>query len=165
MDTWGKQTSYMFEGKSYNISWNINVRTANQGEKRTFDGLNNYMEVRATNDVSGVAHSNWGHIRGVGRNGMSLAEDNPMPHEFGHMLGLKDHYHKIERSLYVTDEGWEGNIMAAPAGKGQVDLRNLDILLPQFIIQSDNFSEMNKDVPWRKYMKASFYINKDNKEK
>ena len=90
-----------------------------------------------------------------------------MPHEFGHMLGLKDHYRNIEgngNKPYI-DEGWEGNIMAAPAGKGQVDLRNLDILLPQFIIQSDNFLEMNKDVPWRKYMKASFYINKNSKEK
>ena len=167
MNTWGKQTSYEFQGKNYNVSWDINVRAGYQGEERTFNGSNNYMEVRMTNKVSGVADSNWGYIRGVGRNGMSLMEDNPMPHEFGHMLGLKDHYHYIEgngNNPYLIDEGWDGNIMAAPAGKGLVEEKNLDILLSKPIQQYEQFIEMNKDVPWVKYMKRIFSINQNNKE-
>ena len=167
MNTWGKQTSYEFQGKNYNVSWDINVRAGYQGEERTFNGSNNYMEVRMTNKVSGVADSNWGYIRGVGRNGMSLMEDNPMPHEFGHMLGLKDHYHYIEgngNNPYLIEEGWDGNIMAAPAGKGLVEEKNLDILLSKPIQQYEQFIEMNKDVPWVKYMKRIFLINQNNKE-
>ena len=54
--------------------------------------------------------------------------------------------------------------MAAPAGKGLVEEKNLDILLSKPIQQYEQFIEMNKDVPWVKYMKRIFSINQNNKE-
>jgi hypothetical protein len=42
---------------------------------------------------------------------MSLCEYNPLIHEFGHLIGLKDRYRNDRTFL-----GWEGNIMANVPG-------------------------------------------------
>ena len=60
----------------------------------------------------------------MGRNGRSLSEDDPAPHEVGHILGLPDQY---------TDEsgpnkGWEHNIMGNSMN-GTLDNRNITDIL------------------------------------
>ena len=57
-------------------------------------------------------------------------QGNPMVHEFGHFLGLKDHYHlssnkqEREKGKQYPDLGWENNIMGTTANRGIVEQRN-----------------------------------------
>lgn len=113
-----------------------------------------------------VKRTQFGVLRGFGRNGMDIRDDNPAPHEFGHMLGLKDKYSK-SKEAYGTpiNDIWEKNIMANPAGKGMVEKKNLDILLLSLIEKYGYDININRDVPWLNYMKSMFYINETNREK
>lgn len=61
-----------------------------------------------------------------------MSADDPAPHEFGHLLGLKDRYKGVFESFFSGDgpePGWAGNIMGEPAGAGAVDQRNIDPIL------------------------------------
>ena len=89
-----------------------------------------------------VKRTQSGVLRGFGRNGMDIRDDNPAPHEFGHMLGLKDKYSK-SKEAYGTpiNDIWEKNIMANPAGKGMVEKKNLEAVLISF----DKFVKHNLD--------------------
>jgi hypothetical protein len=100
MNNWGQMNTYVYDQFIYHLDWNINVRVAKEGEKMVYDGTNNFMEV--TDKGSKVENSNHGKIRGKGWNEKTLEETNPMSHEFGHMLGLKDKYQKIYKNDYVT---------------------------------------------------------------
>ena len=76
-------------------------------------------------DPSGMdtykVNTNTGIIRSIGFYGRELADDNPMAHEFGHMLVLKDRY--VNKT--VPPE-WKGNVMAEPATENvKVDSRNM----------------------------------------
>ncbi|UKI44249.1 MAG: hypothetical protein L6U16_00950 [Porphyromonadaceae bacterium] len=74
-----------------------------------FNGKNNYLKVAGPKDQgrSYVKNSNYGKIRSS-----DIENSNPMSHEFGHLLGLKDRYKGTH-----TDLTWEFNIMGEPAGK------------------------------------------------
>ena len=166
MATWGKQTTYEYQDKTYNLQWDIKVY-ANQDEEPNFNGVNNYMEVKMDPKTNSyVKRTQSGVLRGFGRNGMDIRDDNPAPHEFGHMLGLKDKYSK-SKEAYGTpiNDIWEKNIMANPAGKGMVEKKNLDILLLSLIEKYGYDININRDVPWLIYMKSMFYINEINREK
>ncbi len=60
----------------------------------------------------------------AGKYGVWLGE-SVAAHEFGHLLGLNDRYHK-ENGAMVSDKGWENNIMGAESEIMRVDQRNLD---------------------------------------
>jgi len=153
MDNWGKMNTYVYDEVIYQIAWNINVRVAEEGESMNFNGINNYLEV--TNDISKVGNSNFGKIRSEGWYGMSFEETNPMSHEFGHIIGLLDRYEQQQPM-----KGWEGNIMAESAGKGIVEMRNLDIFLPKAIDYLNFANKWSSNAPWIKYS-----INNNNREK
>ena len=167
MATWGKQTTYEYQDKTYNLQWDINVYATGKDEEPNFNGVNNYMEVKMEPKTNSyVKRSQYGVLRGFGRNEMDIRDDNPAPHEFGHMLGLKDKYSK-SKEAYGTpiNDIWEKNIMANPAGKGMVEKKNLDILLLSLIEKYGYDININRDVPWLNYMKSMFYINETNREK
>ena len=159
MDNWGKMNTYVYDQFIYHLDWNINVRVAEEGEKMVYDGTNNFMEV--TDEGSWVKNSNHGKIRGKGWNEKPLEETNPMSHEFGHMLGLKDKYQKIGGKDYVTLKGWKGNVMGEASGEGQVEMKNLDILLPKAIEWLNFVSEYLGIVPW---LNSGYFINNNNRE-
>ena len=164
MNTWGKRNSYEYQGKTYNLSWDVNVRAAYNGEETDFNGLNNYMKVEMEpGTISRVALTNQGFLRGIGRNGLDIKEDNPAPHEFGHIIGLSDKYVKNgSRKNQPVDDSWSNNIMGA--WKGKVEKKNLDILLTQPIELHESLLRLNKDVPWADMMKTTYYINDKNRE-
>lgn len=97
-DVWGEVKKVSFKGEEYDVVWDVDVRVMASGEKKVFDGVNNYMEVfdpdtrTPENRRSKVRNSKEGEIRSKSTFGISLEYDNPMPHELGHMLGLMDRY-------------------------------------------------------------------------
>jgi RHS repeat-associated protein len=163
MNNWGQMNTYVYDQFIYHLDWNINVRVAKEGEKMVYDGTNNFMEV--TDKGSKVENSNHGKIRGKGWNEKTIEETNPMSHEFGHMLGLKDKYQKIYKNDYVTLKGWKGNIMGEYSGEGQVEMKNLDILLPKAIKW---FNLANEGVliafPCSESNNYLYFINNNNRE-
>ena len=149
--TWGKLKSFTdANGKAYNVSFQFEVSVDNSIDLDKGvnvpeqDGYHNYMQVvnvQYENGSSNYASSGvnkqtgyTGHIRAYGVNFMSLAETNPMSHEFGHMLGLVDRYSYLipETKAYpIADEGWEGQIMAEDAGAGTASVRSITgVLVP-----------------------------------
>ena len=136
-ETWGTITSYTdYLGKTYTVNWNVNVEAfPNYNPKNMdFNGINNYIKVFNGINEKGeinsyIKGSNKGEIRNNGYDGALLVENNPMPHEFGHILGLSDKYiTKGNNYGKPVSPEWEGNIMAEPAGKGYVGKLNADIL-------------------------------------
>lgn len=103
-----------------------------------FDPTNrdNFIEVvnsdKITSEVVGFDEGKW---RGKGRLGKSLDQDNPAPHEFGHILGLRDRYDKVTKKPY---RGWELNIMGS-SKDGNVELRNIEQILNDVFIKYDDW--------------------------
>ncbi len=60
----------------------------------------------------------------AGKYGVWLG-DSVAPHEFVHLLGLNDRFHKKNGTM-VSDKGWENNIMGAVSKTMRVDQRNLN---------------------------------------
>ena len=164
MATWGKQTTYEYQDKTYNLQWDINVYAAGKDEEPNFNGVNNYMKVEMDSETtSRVKYTNQGFLRGEGRNGFNIRDDNPAPHEFGHIIGLADKYIKNgPQENQPVDDSWSNNIMGAWNGK--VEKKNLDILLTQPIELYEFLMKWYKDVPWVDYMKTTYYINDKNRE-
>ena len=164
MATWGKQTTYEYQGKTYNLQWDIKVYAAGKDEEPNFNGVNNYMEVDMDPEtISKVKYTNQGFLRGFGRNGFNIRDDNPAPHEFGHIIGLSDKYIKDgPQENQPVDDSWSNNIMGA--WKGKVEKKNLDLLFAKPIQAHTDMLDFYKKVPWAKYMKSTFKINKKNRE-
>lgn len=132
MEQWGAISSFTaIDGTEYSVTWNIDVSVNNDidldaGDIPKQDGYHNYMQVMCEEYSNGkhVAQSGLnirtgytGHVRSYSREGLSLYFDNPMPHEFGHMLGLIDRYYgnknirKGPQAYGNVLPGWEGHIM------------------------------------------------------
>ncbi len=162
MDNWGSITSFDDGGNDYNISWDINVRVAEKGEERDYNGIKNYYEVIDVESNSYVKNSNNGAIRSEGRNGKSLESDNPMSHEFGHILGLSDKYitnRKDPNYGKPINSSWEGNIMAEKAGEGIVTKNNMNTILIPAIIRHSIINSLQNRTD-----KTKYHINSQNKE-
>ena len=87
----------------------------------------NFIKIDENAKRSYVYGGDEGVWRGNGRNGKTLAEDDPAPHEVGHLLGLGDKYQDINGKS-VMFKGWENNIMAN-GQKGIVEQRNINDIL------------------------------------
>ena len=166
MDNWGKMTTYIDgSGKNYHITWCVNVMATKKSLRKSemnFNGKNNYLKVAGPKDQgrSYVKNSNYGKIRSS-----DIENSNPMSHEFGHLLGLKDRYKGTH-----TDFTWEFNIMGEPAGKGRVENRNIDQLLENPIKMNTLF-ELGSSLIYRftgKYFwkkTLNYYINFNNAQR
>ena len=126
-EVWGKLNGYTdypvsrFFPVKYEVKWDVNVRKAEPGEEenKDFNGINNYMKVISTpltedDKVASVGRCHDGKIRSFGHNEKKLSDDNPMAHEFGHMLGLADRYSKINGKK-ITHKRFEFDVMGVPA--------------------------------------------------
>lgn len=119
--SWGAFNEVKIGGKWYNLDWNVSVTNIGVSDGEFDQDGNNYMEV--SNKTSEIKNWYKGRIR-IPRG----AADTPMAHEFGHMIGLRDRYNKLNGRTY-PEEGWEGNIMAEEVGFGVVEPRNLEEVL------------------------------------
>lgn len=136
MGAWNKGWTYTDKnGQAYNVKFNVTVQMYNPADASASPGLfsgannpwntDNYIQVNANDKTSFVRGGDEGEWRGQGRNGQTFAQDNPAPHEFGHILGLMDRYLKGGG----TQAGWAGNIMAEPAMMGAVEQKNIDAIM------------------------------------
>jgi hypothetical protein len=136
MKEWNQGFSYTDSktGENYKVSFDVKVQVYDKENSQNKPGLfsdknnpfstANFIEVGATsNDVSRsyVNGGDEGKWRGYGT--------DPSSHEFGHLIGLDDHYSDSKG----IESGWKGNIMAEPAGKGNVQQKNIDALASPLI--------------------------------
>ena len=87
---WGSVKEYEHDGTTYNVIWDVRVKVMDKNGTKVWNGINNYMEVMTNDITSEISDFRDGKIRNADRGGTELAIDNPMSHEFGHMLGLDD---------------------------------------------------------------------------
>lgn len=130
---WGNNYAIKHNGTTYNVCFNINMSLYADEEKSNPVFIpdawnpysrNNYIKVTDDDRRSGVYGSDEGVWRSRGRNGKSLSDDDPAPHEIGHILGLHDQY----TDKNGIKKGWEKNIMGDSKG-GKVDNRNIKDIL------------------------------------
>ncbi len=57
--------------------------------------------------------------------------DDPAPHEFGHLLGLKDKYFVDKNNVAHEYDGYVGDIMATPYPNGNVQQKEINGILDQ----------------------------------
>ena len=161
MANWGSMKTYEHEGTTYNLTWDVNVRAVSKNFKHDYDGKSNYLGV-IDGTKSYVIGTNQGEIRSNGRNVKNLTDDNPMSHEFGHIIGLYDKYVK-ELNKPITPY-WEGNVMAEEAGMGKVEKKNLDILFGKIMEAYKENNESSWNRFWNSLFGFEYYINNQNRE-
>lgn len=132
-------------GTNFDVSVKVNIALYDGKEKNnpyiipeTWNPFNrdNFIKVEANDKRSYVKGGDEGTWRSYGRNGMTLAEDDPAPHEVGHLLGLNDKYKDV-KGKSIPNIGWENNIMGN-SRYGKVDKRNIEGIL------KDAMKEYNK---------------------
>ena len=129
MNEWNRGFVYIDEKtrEKYKVIFDVNVKMYDTNNPNNSPGYlsdrynpfstNNYVEIGATgNDVkrSFVIGGDEGKWRGYGL--------DPSVHEFGHLIGLRDHY-SDESGI---ENGWSGNVMSEPAGYGLVEQKNIN---------------------------------------
>ena len=114
----------------------------------------NFIEIGANGKRSYVLGGDEGVWRSQGRNGKTLAQDDPAPHEIGHILGLDDRY-SDKNGRSVPDKGWENNIMGN-SKSGKVEQRNIDGILKDAMKAYDKWVQKNNGKTFK------YEIDKDN---
>jgi RHS repeat-associated protein len=151
-------------GKTYTVKFDVKVKlyqgkekNMNEPDHENKEANENFFKVSKT--VSGdnrsyVIDGHYGELRGQGRSGLSLAEDDPAPHEFGHMLGIPDLY---KEGGGYKKAGYKGNIMAEPAMQGIVWQGNIDRILKAPVEAFNKLKEDGFKKSVRKGEKAFFF--------
>ena len=168
-DVWGAIKKVKFRGETFDVVWDVNVRVMAEGETEIFDGVNNYMEVfdpetrDFKNKKSKVTNSNNGEIRSKSFYDIPLEYDNPMPHEFGHMLGLRDRYKDGDKNNNI----YNNEVMKEmPIDIPTVSLQTQYNLFLFPVIINRTF---NKDIPYQKNINIlnseAYFLFKGSKAK
>ena len=118
-------------------------QNAHQEQYRDYSsGDNNYIEVvkKASPDSRVYPSMNTGMWETPSQN------HDDAPHEFGHLLGLRDRYGLYSSSdgkrHSIPNSGWDGNIMAEHEGK--VEQRNIDAIFKGCKIESTTDWKKNR---------------------
>ena len=148
---WGGSYAVNHNGKQFYVNFHISLSLYGGKEKDEPSVIadswnpfsrNNYIEVSNDCHRSYVRGGDEGQWRSTGRNGKSLSQDDPAPHEVGHLLGLPDKYTDDKG----PDKGWENNIMGN-SREGNVDDRNVFDILENVWIKYDTWiNKGNKGV-------------------
>lgn len=150
---WGNNYSIDYKGTTYNVKFDIRLSLYGGTEQSSpimiFDTLNpfsrdNYIKVSEDCRRSFVLGGDEGHWRSNGRNGKTLSNDDPAPHEVGHILGLDDQYLDGKG----PNKGWEGNIMG-DSKNGKVDIRNISDILKGMWREYDEWLNNSKTGEFR----------------
>ena len=143
---WGGKYSVKYKNNTYDVSIVATVSLYGNKEQNIpfvildkFNPFsrNNYIEVSNRVKRSFVKRGDEGKWRSEGRHGISLSEDDSAPHEFGHLLGLDDHYSDVNGKS-IPEEGWESNIMGNSVS-GKVDERIIFDILKEVLIKYDEW--------------------------
>ena len=163
MDTWGQHKTYNHKGTNYDLNWDIKVLVKQPNTKEIDDGKTNYLDV--TTDIQSAIYGVGGTHGKIRR--FFKKEENPMAHEFGHILACMDHYIQLENG-YIPEEGWEGNIMGESAGRGKVEYKNLYIILNTILNMYHDSNDQQIALKWGVFSFGQFdyieYRNNTNKE-
>ena len=156
----GSYSAKSANGTTFEVSVKVKIKLYQDKEKsspvlipQSWNPFNrdNFIEVTDDDSRSYVKKGDEGTWRSHGRNGKSLAQDDPAPHEVGHLLGLGDRY----TDENGVDPGWEGNIMG---DSGDVDQRNIDGILKDAM---NKYNEWIKD-PANANKEFRYEINTSN---
>lgn len=155
------------DGKtSFNVGVKVNVGLYEGKEKNdplivpeSWNPKNrdNFIEVGAGDKRSYVTGGDEGEWRSQGRNGQTLAQDDPAPHELGHLLGLGDRYTDNKG----PDTGWGNNIMG-DSKNGKVEQRNIDGVLQDAMKAYETWSKDKNNAG--KEFRYEIDTNRPNKE-
>ena len=156
------------DGKtSFNVNVNFTLRLYDGKEKNdpfiipeSWNPTNrdNFVEIGAGDKRSYVSGGDEGEWRSQGRKGLTLAQDDPAPHEVGHLLGLNDRY----TDKNGPNKGWESNLMSS-SQNGKVEQRNIDGILQDAMKAYESWSKDKNNVG--KEFRYEIDINRPNKEK
>ena len=140
--------------KVYNVQFDVSVKLYQDKQMNdpmvipeAWDPENrdNFIEVGATLKEVGrsyVKGGDEGKWRGVGRGNLSLANDDPAPHEFGHLLGLDDKYFDTDNGS-SPNWGWFGNIMAESI-VGKVEQKTINAVVQDAVVGFNKTLNENK---------------------
>ena len=150
MQNWGAVTSYtdLLTGNEYTLNWQVSVKDKKdlKDDDRYNPANNFYITISGNSSVTNTSN---GFIRSD-----FSKRPNPMAHEFGHNLGLRDRY---ENSKYYEAPGSQGDIMYEEAGKGKVSAQTM---LP--VVQPALFNHNIGKLFGKR--KTFFHINKTYRE-
>lgn len=151
-ETWGKQKTIIYNGQEYSLDWHVTITakenvTTKERNKGYEDGYHNYLEIVNNDpyDIQQASHVTNNYYGQINKNkywsesGWNEAGD--FPHEFGHLLGLKDHYIYVgedDNKVPVVEPGWEGEMMSSPAGEGRVTNKTLLPVIGPLLDQYNN---------------------------
>ncbi len=143
---WGGTHSYSDGKDTWTATISAKVKLGKPNGNGNFTDGNNYINItnvksltaiwkkkyNTDSNSSFVTNSDSGFWRGESRTkGQALSADNPAAHEFGHLLGLGDHY-----DSNGPKATWQGNIMAEAAMEGHVEAKNTNPLIAHTLKES-----------------------------
>lgn len=141
-------TSSAGNGHTYNIHCTANVRFRNASDNA--DGNATQIEVvRQGSTTASYVGREWLVGSRYMHFNLDRGTDWTPAHEFGHLLGLDDHYHKTARSYLPwnpaesePDQGWASNIMGERGGT--VDYRNAEELFNRYAYRTALTPQQNQ---------------------
>ena len=156
------------DGKtSFNVNAKVNIGLYGGKEKNNPfiiteswnpNNRDNFVEVGAADKRSYVTGGDEGEWRSQGRSGLTLAQDDPAPHEVGHLLGLDDRY----TDKNGPNKGWGTNIMG-DSQNGKVEQKNIDGIIGDAMKAYEVWSKDKNNAV--KEFRYEIDINRPNKEK
>ena len=120
VNKWDKNWTYTDGDKKYSVKFNVKVALGSEKSVRTdYDNVVVVSDIKRSKVAANTEIGQWND------------SSRQIAHEFGHILGLEDHYIETKdefgNTITPPEEGWEGNIMASSYGK--VEQRNIDDIL------------------------------------
>ena len=136
LNKWDKNWTYTDGDKKYSVKFNVKVVSGTEKRENTvYDNFVTLSDIDRSKVEWNTMNGEWN----MNHKGVSA-------HEFGHLLGLTDHYiegkDEFGNRKTPSEEGWEGNIMAS--GNGEVEQRNIDDILYKIFTMRRNKSWIEK---------------------
>ena len=130
-EVWGGTHTTVIGETEYTVAISATVVLGSEPETLSATDARNYIRVTNNSSKSETLKNHTGHWRAKGRNGKALEQDNPAPHEAGHLLGLKDRYTNGENGYSHALPGWRNNIMATGKEVNEKNIKGIMKRIPE----------------------------------